>query len=71
MNTENDVQARQNRNLEIVYKALEKIKDQMKYVKQAQTKLGEKLEEYESMQTHPVNITPATSPTAEVRKDSK
>ncbi|QDZ21331.1 ion transport protein [Chloropicon primus] len=70
LNTENDAQSRQNRNLEIVYKALEKIKDQMKYVKQAQTKLGEKLEEYESMQAHPVNITPATSP-AEVREDSK
>ena len=61
LNTE-DAVSKQNRNLEIVYKALEKIKNQMKYVKESQTQLGRKLEEYESMQSHQVTLTPVASP---------
>ena len=62
LNTEEDAVSKQNRNLEIVYKALEKIKNQMKYVKESQTQLGRKLEEYESMQSHQVTLTPVASP---------
>ena len=64
MNTESDFDAKQNRNMEVVYKALEKIKDQLKYVKQSQSQLGQKLEEYEDMQSHKLSvISPVTSPT--------
>ena len=66
MNTESDFDAKQNRNMEVVYKALEKIKDQLKYVKESQSQLGQKLEEYEDMQSHKLSIiSPVTSPTSD------
>ena len=60
--TELNQDASHSRNIEYVYKALEGMKSQMNYVKTSQQKLGEKLEEYEAMQSHRVSITPATSP---------
>ena len=44
--------AKTTRNIELVYKALEGIKGELKHVKKTQIMLGETLEEYDRMQSH-------------------